>query len=270
MEANKESHPSTQDINANKDKLEIVTAFKYYEILVELRTELDNSYWTAVNFFILVQGILIAGVFGFLANSFKLEPQWLLPIEAGGLIFAIMWLFVSSRKMAALRLAEEQGRAIEEIIRIDNKQKTDEPFTFPLFFYGSKSIFHKNNSSLSDYQTKIREEIRTRYLPGVSGNRVSIWVSMRFSSISILSFWVPLMFIGIWSLTIMLTVPWLIYGSIILILWNRFTYFLIIEILVAFEIIVGIFFSSGKWVRNNIKDWKSWWEKKELQKKKSK
>ncbi len=261
MEGSQESQPALQDIKVQEATSERVPAFEYYKILVELRTELDESYWTAVNFFILVQGILIAGVFGFLADTSKLEPYWLLPIEAGGLIFAVMWLFVSSRRMAALRLAEEQGRAIEAIIRINNKQKPNEPFRFPLFFYGSKSIFHKHDTNLAGNLGEMKEEIRSRYLPGVSGNRVSIWVSLRFSSINILSFWVPLMFIGIWSVTILLTLPWLIYGSIDLPLGNGFLLFLIVEIIIAIAIFIGIFIISGIWVRKNIPGWKGWLEK---------
>ena len=86
-----------------------------YESVISIWRRMDESYWTSVNVFILIVGLLLAGYSQIIG-----KPKQLLYVYCvAGILICLIWLFVSHRKMAFTYIAEDVGRDLERIIYSD-------------------------------------------------------------------------------------------------------------------------------------------------------
>ena len=104
-----------------------------YESIISIWRRTDESYWTSVNMFILIEGLLLAGYSQIIGR-----PKQLLCVYCiAGILIGLIWLFVLNRKMAFSYIAEEVGRDLEKTTYSDLKKGG--------FFMRSKKIFFKKN-----------------------------------------------------------------------------------------------------------------------------
>jgi len=104
-----------------------------YESVISIWKRMDESYWTSVNVFILIVGLLLAGY-----SQIIDKPKQLLYVYCiAGISICLIWLFVSHRKMAFTYIAEDVGRDLERTIYSDLQDGG--------FFTRSKKIFKNDD-----------------------------------------------------------------------------------------------------------------------------
>lgn len=100
-----------------------------YECIVSIWSRMDESYWTSVNVFILIVGLLLAGYSQIIGKSKPLSYVYC----TAGILICLIWLFILHKKIAFIYIAEDIGRNLERAIYSDLQPGG--------FFTRSKKIF---------------------------------------------------------------------------------------------------------------------------------
>ena len=155
-----------------------------YESIISIWKRMDESYWTSVNVFILIVGLLLAGY-----SQIIEKPKPLLYVYCiAGILICLIWLFVSHKKMAFTYIAEDIGRQLEEIIYSDLKKLPSGKNFAGGFFTMSKNIFDK------DADKEIKDNSR-QWLNDFFNCRK---VFTKVGSAKLMSFYLPIVMIVVW------------------------------------------------------------------------
>jgi hypothetical protein len=107
------------------------------------------------------------------------------------------------RRKAALILIEHQARHIEKEMFSKRLADKDIEKYFPMYFTGAKALFlnHKN----IDIKIKHHEKkIRNHHLKSPKGKKLGL--SSQFSSIKAMAFWIPILFLAIWAISLIFAI----------------------------------------------------------------
>jgi uncharacterized LabA/DUF88 family protein len=156
-----------EEINEKNRKL------KNYEIIISIWRRMDESYWTSVNIFILIIGLLLAG-YSQIIDIANIAKPLLYVYCIAAILISLIWLFVLHKKKAFVYLAEEVGRELEETMYSDlakverDLEKTKDSDLHKVgFFTRSKEIFKNGDEKmLNEFlkRRKIFTKVRSAFL----------------------------------------------------------------------------------------------------------
>ncbi len=110
-----------------------------YEIIISIWRRMDESYWTSVNIFILIIGLLLAG-YSQIIDIKTIAKPLLYVYCIAAILISLIWLFVLHRKKAFTYIVEEIGRELERTTYSDLAKGG--------FFMMSEEIFRKGDEKL--------------------------------------------------------------------------------------------------------------------------
>ena len=116
-----------EEINEKNSKL------TKYEIIISIWRRMDESYWTSVNIFILMIGLLLAGY----SQIIDIAKPLLYVYCIAAILISLFLLFVLHKKKAFTYIAEEIGRELEGTTYSDLDEGG--------FFTRSKKIFKNDD-----------------------------------------------------------------------------------------------------------------------------
>ena len=160
---------------------------------------LDQSFWTASNVFLAISGLLLAALSQILIRRDELAimKPFAFIYSLGGLFVAAMWMLVTNRKIAYVKIVEDMARNIEselysafpENVHTQNVEGKD--LVGLGFFSATKLIFHDGDPNRWLARSyPCRKWIASRR----SGNVMAVWLPVFFGVIWIsLASWFAVM-----------------------------------------------------------------------------
>jgi hypothetical protein len=188
----------SESIEPQKKTGEGIDLMEYYKILIEVWKEQNSSFWTSINVFLVMEGLLFTALFAVSSNA-DFGPLIIYCIAIVGIVLSLLWLFVSTRKKEALRLVGHQARVLERKLFAANIKNIDDvEGYFSMFFSGNRAVFLKRSPgkerqklNYEEWEKKIDEYHESRY-PSVNA-----WTD-GYSEYGVMTVFFPWVLISIW------------------------------------------------------------------------
>jgi len=174
---------------------------RHYDSMISIWIHMDQSLWTSINIFLIIEGICFAATYT-LAQASTWNELAFTAICLFGLVISIIWFVVGGRRKAALILIEHQARHLEKEIFSDKIAGGVVEEYFPMYFTAAKAVF-LNHRKVGLGVKPHEKKIRNHHLNSLRGGKLGI--SSRFSSMTAMTFWIPLVFLIIWIITLVYT-----------------------------------------------------------------
>ena len=196
---------------------------RYYSDLLTIWVHQDEGYFTSVNVFLIMQGLLFVALYQIAIAG--LPSMIAAGLAAIGMTISVMWLFVSARKGAAILLLEHQLRHLEDEIFAKRQERVSSlkeahadsrdidkaiEQIFPMYFRTARAVFLKNEKEKRKKKDNKKSKKAIPDLPFESEIEAHHQHELpdsatgfgSRSSMKIISRWVPTMFLLIWSFAV--------------------------------------------------------------------